>query len=415
LTASSSDFSNVTWSIVENSALAILASDGNTATLTSMNPVSGGYVKVKATSGTVSNTINIAVKSLTITADRTTVEKGGTTGIYAQVLPADLPDSVIWSWNNEPCASIVPTTGTDVTLTGLAGGRVTVTASSGTETSVQEFIIEDISVEAASPFIDVNGTTTLTATVLPSDVNQNFTWTSSDNSVVQISGSGSSVTATGKRAGTAVITVSWGSVQAQCTVTVKTVSITVDKSKIAVGGRATFTADIEPESLASSTVWSITSGSAYGNLSRTTGKNTVLTGIAAGVVKITATCDGTDYENTVYVQSLELVPASDNIGINDTTTISANCIPSSASENVVWTSSDTSIATVVSSGVLNATAMITGKKAGTVTINALWGEAAAAVTLSVRSISLSSTLSTIYKGGDNALITATVNPSAVPV
>ncbi len=415
LTASTSDSSDVTWEITSGNTLASLVSDGNSAVLTSSNPFAGGYVTVKATSGSVYSTINIAVKTLTITADSTTVSKGGTTGIYAQVLPADLTDAVLWSWDNEPCANIVPTTGTDVTLTGVAGGRVTVTATSGSETASQEFIIEDISVSAAKSLIDVNGTTTLTAVVLPSNLNQTFNWTSSDNSVIQISGSGSSVTATGKKSGTARITVSWGTVQAQCTITVKSVSVSVDKTKIAVGSKANFTANVQPESLASSTLWSITSGSEYGTLSKTSGANTSLTGLAAGIVTVTATVDGVDYENTVYVQAIDLTASTDNIGVNGTAIISANCVPAVSGDNVIWTSSDSTVATVQGSGALNSTGTVTGKKAGTVTITASWGEVSKAVTLNVRTVALSSSLTEIYKGGTDAILTATVNPSAVPV
>ena len=66
------------------------------------------------------------------------------------------------------------------------------------------------------------------------NANGDLTWTSSDTSVAEISGSGNTRTITLKKAGTAVITISYGEIDATCNITIteKPISVILDKETI---------------------------------------------------------------------------------------------------------------------------------------------------------------------------------------
>ena len=78
----------------------------------------------------------------------------------------------------------------------------------------------------------ISETVSLTATL--NNASGNLTWTSSNPSVAEISGSGTTRTITLKQAGTATITVSYGDVSATCSITIteKPISVVLDKETI---------------------------------------------------------------------------------------------------------------------------------------------------------------------------------------
>ena len=86
-------------------------------------------------------------------------------------------------------------------------------------------LVTDIELDVNTKAVTVGTPATLTATLTPAGNTTQVTWASSDDSIVEVAGAantaGTSVgTLTGKRAGTAVISASVGSVRVLCAVTV---------------------------------------------------------------------------------------------------------------------------------------------------------------------------------------------------
>gem|GEM_PF-1591094 len=230
-----------------------------------------------------------------------------------------------------------------------------------------------ISLDKTTDTISVGGTDTLTATVSPSDAtNKTVTWSSSNTAVATVNSSG---TVTGVSAGTATITARTSNgLTATCSVTVAEVpvtSITLNKtaSTVNVGGTDTLTATILPANATDKTVTWSTSNAAVATVS-TSG---VVTGVSAGTATITATtsnsltatCTVTVSQSVILPTSITLNKTTDTIFVGATDTLTATVLPANATDKTVtWSSSNTAVASVDTSGV------VTGVAAGTATITA---------------------------------------------
>ncbi len=144
----------------------------------------------------------------------------------------------------------------------------------------------------ATVSVDVGGTTTLTATVLPEDAtNKEVAWSCSDETVATVDNNG---LVTGIKAGTATITVTTedGGKTASCTVTVNAIAVTgvtLDKTEASVGmnGSIQLTATVLPENASNKgVIWN--SSKPETATVDSTGK---VTGVAEGSVIITVTTE----------------------------------------------------------------------------------------------------------------------------
>lgn len=127
-----------------------------------------------------------------------------------------------------------------------------------------------------------------------------------------------------------------------------------------------------------------------------------------------ATCKVTVESATVYVTSITLNKTSASLYVGETTQLNATVSPSSATnKNVGWTSDDTSVATVSSTG------LVTAKSAGTATITCKAKDGSgkqATCNISVKedvkptSITLSASKASLTEG-ETLQLTATVSPS----
>ncbi len=312
-----------------------------------------------------------------------------------------LPVTTDWQWftNFVGDVSLIPTipdsTAATVNVTGVSLSPSTVTVGTGTSTQ-------------------------LTAIIAPSNAtNQNVTWTTSNSSIVSVNGTGQ---VSGVAAGTATITVTTqdGSQTATSAVTVTqsaTNIINVGNSGDGItkvgGWDNTRSGDIDGDERmmpdASSYVqYSFTGvgvdiigfepgGSQYaanytiyidntpvstGNTSSSSDQFQVLLGSVTGLsntshtVKIAfSSAIGSSpyvivdalkiYNSTsnVPVTSVSLSPTAVSLNVGATTTLSASIVPSNATNtNVTWSSSNTTVATVNTAG------LVTGIAAGTATI-----------------------------------------------
>ena len=218
------------------------SSDNNIATVTD-GVITGkkeGTVEIKVTIGEFSKVCKVnvikkteetkPVKPTSVKLSKTSMEIyiGNSSTLSATVSPSNADNkSVTWTSSNTDIATVYNgvVTGksagkTTITATNSAGqtATCTVTVSKKPVEQPKPVVTTGISLNKTSLTLNVGGTETLSATVLPSNAdNKSVTWSSSNNSVVTVSNG--SIKAVG--AGSATITAkASGGQTATCTVTV---------------------------------------------------------------------------------------------------------------------------------------------------------------------------------------------------
>ena len=157
------------------------------------------------------------------------------------------------------------------------------------------------------------------------------------------------------------------------TASTQTASITLDKSSASVAVNGTVNLTATATGGTGNVTWS-TSNSSIAQLSTTSGTSVTVTGKAAGTATITAsysgktaTCTVTVTSSTPTVNSVTVSPSTLSLNLNGTKTGTLTAtvsVSNGAAQTVNWTSSNTSIATVSTSGV------VTAKAVGTCTVTA---------------------------------------------
>jgi len=182
--------------------------------------------------------------------------------------------------------------GWEITSTG--GVQKTYTMNSYSVTIGSTVHVTGVTVSPGSASVAVGGTTTLTATVSPSNAsNKSVTWSSSATGVATVNSSGvvtgvaagnatvSATTVDGGFRSPSIITVTSGS----GTVATTGVSVSPTSASVAVGGTTTLTATVSPSNASNKSVtWSSSNTSVA-----TVNSSGVVTGVAAGNATVTAT------------------------------------------------------------------------------------------------------------------------------
>ncbi len=216
----------------------------------------------------------------------------------------------------------------------------------------------------------------LTASYTPSDANSTIFWISSDNSVATVDQSGN-VKAIGE--GSVTITASTGAREATCTVTVSkksvsSISLNYGKQSMYVGDVFALSAVVLPEDATNKSIKWTTSDSSVAKVTSAG----LVSAIGKGTCTITAAADGVSDSCTVSVslaptptpsptatpqpyvdvESVRLMLETNFTAVlyvGDTMVLSANVIPSNAdNQSLVWKSSDESVLTVSSYGLVKA-------------------------------------------------------------
>jgi uncharacterized protein YjdB len=186
--------------------------------------VAGGSATITAKAGdkqaTCTVTVLVPVESIVIDKESISLEEGSSTTLVATVKPDDATDNtVIWTSSDEHIATV-----DDGTITAVAPGTATVTASAGGKSATCKITVEkkhiavtSISLDETEITLTVGDNRTLVATVEPDDATDNtVTWSSSNKGVATVDGG--KVTAIS--VGTATITASVGDQSATCSVIV---------------------------------------------------------------------------------------------------------------------------------------------------------------------------------------------------
>lgn len=229
--------------------------------------------------------------------------------------------------------------------------------------------VTSVSLNKTSDSIYVGDTSTLTATISPSDATyKTVSWSSSDSTVASVSNSG---VVTGVKAGTATITATStdGNKTATCAVTVNARPVTgvsLNKSSLELyeGDTSTLIATVSPSNATNKKVSWSSSDSTVASVNT----NGLVTAVKKGSATITvttedggktATCNVEVSEKpvtTISVESVSLNKSSLELEEGNTSTLVETILPSNATnKNVTWSTNNASVATV-NNGVVTAVA-----------------------------------------------------------
>ena len=306
---------------------------------------SGSAVITAKTANGKTASVNVLVKTPTVklSAISKTMYRGETTKLTAT---SSNKKPVSWT-SSDPTIASVDSNGTIKTL---KNGTVKISASAnGGKATCTITVKEPIQISATTSSFYRGKTTTLKA--IPA-YSTTITWMSSNPLIATVSSNG---VVTGKKAGTVTITAKAFGKSVAKTIKVVEPSLKVTGSTSLYRGKTT--------TLKATTSYStkVTWTSSKPSIA-TVSSNGVVTSKKAGTVTITAKAFGKSVTKTIKVVEPSLkVTGSTSLYRGKTTTLKAT---TSYSTKVTWTSSKPSIATVSSNGV------VTGKKAGTVTITA---------------------------------------------
>ena len=301
----------------------------------------------------------------------------------------------------------------------------TTTTTSNTKKSVETTKTTEQSVRVTFAkndiVMDAGTTESITSFISPSNAtNQTLTWSSDNENVATVSNG----VVTAKSGGTAIITAttSTGNTETckvtviEKTINVSSIKINTDKKAVYTGSTLGLSITVNPGDATNKTItWSSSDNSIA------TVSDGIVTGIKPGTVTITAKSNN-GKESTIKISvldsgneisSIRINTSGTSLKIGDSLTLIATISPSYAQDkSVTWSSSDSSVVSVTSNGV------ITAKKLGTAIITATSSNGKTSTSrinvvnngVEVTNIRLSKT-SAEAKVGDKISIDATITPT----
>lgn len=297
------------------------------------------------------------------------------------------------------------------------GGGGSTTQSSTPSTPSSSVALQTITVSPSASSLLVGQSQQFAATALYSDgsskdVTANVTWSSSNATVLSITGSG---VVQANAEGSATITALMSGVKGSASVSAKSSAATMNGLSVApasamvgVGATVRFSAtasfsDLSVQDVSSSAAWSssddtvasIDAGGAMTALKTGVATITAKSGSFTGTAVVTVT--------SASLQSIYLLPASGSVAAGESQQFSAYGIYSDNSQQdltnlVSWSSSDTTVATIQNSGL--AQSLKTGSTTATASFSGMTASASLQVTsASLSSITISPYLPTVPVGG----------------
>ena len=376
------------------------------------------YAAITYGGQTYTDYCNVIVGEPKVTLNKTsmTMNKGDVESLIASVIAVDGIDissetksDISWSSSNTSIATV----DSNGSVKAVAVGEATITAKytfCGISYSAScKVCVPEIKLNKSSLSLYVGDTSTLTKTVTPSSAS--VSWSSSNTAVASVDSSGK-VTAKGQ--GSAIITAKFtydGNIySATCVVTVDKPGVTFSPTSKSIYLGDTFTITANVKSGGQTVTWSSSNTSVAA-----VDSNGKVTGKGAGTATITAkfTYAGTTYSATCAVTvekpSISFSPTSKSVYVSDSFTINATVKPSG--QNITWSSSNTSVATVDSSGKVTAK----GTGSATITSKLTYNGSTYSATCSVNvqgkpEITLNKSSLSLYIG-DTSTLTAIVTPA----
>ena len=421
------EYEGITWTSSDPSVVSVAngqlsARKLGTATITA------------STEGVTSSPCTVTVEATKVTG--VTINKyslelteGESASLIATVRPSNATDpSVSWSSSDRNVATV---SGGHVSAVTAGKASITARTNDGGYTAICEVTVKakfipvsGVKISSSSLSLKPGETSQLTATVAPSNAtNKDVSWSSSNTSVATVASDG---TVAAIAPGTATITVTTADQgkTATCLVTVNAIpvsKITLSNTSLSLteGDSSQLTATVAPSNATNKTVsWSSSNTSVAmvaddGTVTaKSAGTATITCSSANGAVK--ATCPVTVKAKVYPVTGVSLDRTSLTLTEGESSQLVATISPSNATnKSVSWSSSNSSVASVTSDGI------VTSKAAGSATITCTTTDGSkkatctvsvTAATISVTGVSLNrSTMSLV--AGSSGTLTATVSPS----
>ena len=371
-----------TPSTADNRAVTWTTSNSNVATVDQTGKVTGktaGTATITATAADGSGksatcTVTVIQLATGITLNRTSanIVKDKTLQLTATITPSNTSNKgVTWTSSNTTIAT-VNSSGL-VTARRVGSCTVTATTQDGTNLSatcaitVDPQLVTGLSLSQTSAEIVVDRTLQLTATVTPSNAdNQALTWTSSNESVATVNNSGR---VTAVSVGTARITArttDGTNISAYCNVTVLPqlatgISLSQTNLELNAGNSVQLTATVTPANTTDKRViWSSSSPNtasvSSSGLVTANGKGECLiTATTLDGTNLSATCHVTVNDNSIPVTAITLNTTEEILAIGSSTVLVATVMPENASnKEVTWSTGNSAVATISNTGVLRA-------------------------------------------------------------
>jgi len=352
-----------------------ISSDDSVATVNSsgnVTAVSEGTAVITASAGGFSATCTVTVEprlqGITLNKSTLSLQAGKTESLVVSYQPSQPSGvSVTWTSSNNSVATV----NSSGTVTAVKAGTAVITVSvDGFSAACTVTVpLQGITLDKSTLSLQEGKTESLTVSYQPSQPSDvSAAWTSSDDSVATVNSSGN-VTAVSE--GTAVITASAGGFSAACTVTVepRLRGITLNKSTLSLQAGKTESLEVSYQPSQPSGV-SVNWTSSNNSVATVNSSGTV-TAVKAGTAVITVSVDGFSATCTVTVplQGITLNKSTLSLNRGSTGSLTVSYQPSPPSGvSASWTSSNSSVATVNSSGVVTAvgegTAVITASAGG---------------------------------------------------
>ena len=337
--------------------------------------VKEGETTITATAGEKSATCKVvvqkkvtAVESVELSEELLELVEGDSGTLTAIVKPDDATDkTVTWTSSNADVATVK-----DGVVTAIKEGEATITAKAGDQSASCKVVVSKkiISVESVvlnkTELTLVEGESEiLSATVLPEDAtDKSVSWESSDTAIATVDYDGK---VTAIKEGEALITAKAGDKTASCKVTVQSKviavkSIELNESVLYLyeGDTATLTATVKPDNATDKTVtWtssnpSIVTVDSDGQVKAMSKGSATITAKAGDV---SATCAITVQAVTIAVTGVSLNKTTLSLNVGEKATLTATVHPLNATNKAVtWSSNDSAVASVSSSGVVTAIA-----------------------------------------------------------
>ena len=340
--------------------------------------VGNGTCKITATTTdgtnkTASCDVKVDIKAESISFSSTSykiTDLGQTPSFTPKILPENTANKkVIWKSSNTNIATVNPSTGV---IKAVSNGtcKITATTTDGTNLSVSIDVIVDIKAKRVAldktslKIASKNSTNKLVATVTPTQANKKVAWSSSNGNIAKVDSKGRVTPVSNGTCKIIATTTDGTNKTASCDVTVDVkfvtgISFDFNSYTITnVNQTPVFRPNITPSDAEDKNVrWSSSNTKVA-----TVSSSGVIKAAGNGTCKITATTtDGTNlsasFNITVNIKATKITLDKTKIELTtgkETEKITSSIEPSIANKAVKYTSSNTSIATVSSDGVVTA-------------------------------------------------------------
>ena len=417
---------------IEDRSIASVDSSGK------VTPLKNGKTNVKAvvqyfdgTEVNLTEEIVVDFKAESISLDKTniTLNNNKPVKLNEKVLPEYTNNKkVTWSSSNEKIARVDDNG--NITAVGNGTCKITATTADGTNLSASCDVTVDIKAESIGfslksyTITNLGQTPSFTPKILPENTaNKNVTWKSSNANIATVNPSTGVIKAVSN--GTCKITATTTdgtnlSASVDVIVDIKANSVALDKTSMQITSKNSINklvATVTPSQAGQKVAWS----SSNGKIATVDSKGRV-TPVSNGTCKIIAiTTDGTNRtascDVTVDIKFVTGISFDFNsytiTNVNQTPVFRPNITPSDAEDkNVRWSSSNTKVATVSSSGVIKAAGNGTCKITATTTDGTnLSASFNIIVNIKATKITLDKTKIELTTGKETEKITSSIEPS----